>query len=63
MTEYRGSGAGFQLTGETGEKMRLAARKTVTTVLGVLLFALSASHSVAQVKKVQMKIGGYLCGN
>jgi len=32
-------------------------------ILAAVVFALSAGNSVAQVKKVQMHIAGYLCGN
>jgi hypothetical protein len=32
-------------------------------ILGLVVFCLSAVSSAAQVKKVQMHIAGYLCGN
>lgn len=38
-------------------------RYTLTTTLGVLLLLGSAVSAAAQVKRVQMHIGGYLCGN
>jgi hypothetical protein len=38
-------------------------KKTVLIVFGLVLVFGSASHSDAQVKRVQMHIGGYLCGN
>ncbi len=34
-----------------------------TTTLGVILLLGSTTISTAQVKQVQMHIGGYLCGN
>ena len=34
-----------------------------TAILGVVLLFGSAASSVAQVKRVQMHIDGYLCGN
>jgi len=34
-----------------------------TATLVLLLFIGSAASSTAQVKRVQMHIGGYLCGN
>lgn len=34
-----------------------------TATLGLLLFLGSAAPCVAQVKRVQMRIAGYLCGN
>lgn len=38
-------------------------KRSITTVVAILLLlAASASASLAQVKKVQMKIDGYLCG-
>jgi hypothetical protein len=36
---------------------------TFTAMLGVVLFAVIPTNSVAQVKRVQMHIAGYLCGN
>ena len=41
------------------ENMR---RNISIAILGLVLFA-SAVNSVAQVKRVQMHIAGYLCGN
>ena len=38
-------------------------RYTFTAVLGVMLLVSSAAISTAQVKRVQMHIAGYLCGN
>jgi hypothetical protein len=38
-------------------------RKIILTVAGLLLLFINALSSNAQVKKVQMHIGGYLCGN
>jgi hypothetical protein len=35
----------------------------VLFTFGLLLLCGSATHSVAQVKRVQMHIAGYLCGN
>ena len=44
----------------SGEKMR---RKTAIVVVGLVLLFGSAGSSAAQVKRVQMHIAGYLCGN
>jgi len=38
-------------------------RHTLTAMVALLLFLGSAATSAAQVKRVQMHIGGYLCGN
>lgn len=38
-------------------------RKTVFAMLGLVLLLGSAASSGAQVKRVQMHIAGYLCGN
>jgi hypothetical protein len=39
-------------------------RRTLTLIsLGLVLFFGSAGSSSAQVKRVQMHIAGYLCGN
>jgi len=38
-------------------------KKTVLIVLGLVLVFGSASGAGAQVKRVQMHIAGYLCGN
>jgi hypothetical protein len=38
-------------------------RYTFTVTLALILFLGSAASSMAQVKRVQMHIGGYLCGN
>jgi hypothetical protein len=38
-------------------------RNTVLFVFGLLVLFGSATHSAAQVKRVQMHIAGYLCGN
>ena len=38
-------------------------RKSSITLLGLILLFGSAVSSPAQVKRVQMHIGGYLCGN
>lgn len=38
-------------------------RKPLILVLAGLLLAVSATTSRAEVKTVQMKISGYLCGN
>jgi len=38
-------------------------RKTVFALLGLVLLFGSAASSGAQVKRVQMHIAGYLCGN
>jgi hypothetical protein len=43
--------------------MRRNFSKTFTATLGLLLLFASAWTSTAQVKRVQMHIGGYLCGN
>lgn len=43
--------------------MRRDFSKTFTATFGVLLFFASAWTSTAQVKRVQMHIAGYLCGN
>jgi hypothetical protein len=37
--------------------------KKVVISFGLLLLFGSATHSAAQVKQVQMRIAGYLCGN
>ena len=37
--------------------------KAFTATLGLLLFFGSAAPCAAQVKRVQMHIAGYLCGN
>ena len=36
---------------------------TVLLTLGLILLFGSAAHTSAQVKRVQMHIAGYLCGN
>lgn len=36
---------------------------TVRAMIGLLMFAFGASITHAEVKMVQMKIAGYLCGN
>ena len=36
---------------------------TVRAMIGLLMFAFGASIAHAEVKMVQMKIAGYLCGN
>ena len=38
-------------------------RKTSIAIIGLVLLFGSTPGSVAQVKRVQMHIGGYLCGN
>ena len=38
-------------------------RKTSIMILGLVLLFGSAGSSPAQVKRVQMRIAGYLCGN
>ena len=38
-------------------------KKTVVFTFGLMLLFVSATHSAAQVKRVQMHIAGYLCGN
>lgn len=38
-------------------------RKTAIVVVGLVLLFGSAGNSTAQVKRVQMHIAGYLCGN
>jgi hypothetical protein len=38
-------------------------RNAFTVMLGLVLLFGSAASSKAQVKRVQMHIGGYLCGN
>jgi hypothetical protein len=44
----------------SGEKMR---RNTSIAILGLVLLFGNAVSSAAQVKRVQMHIAGYLCGN
>jgi hypothetical protein len=38
-------------------------KKAALVVFGVILILGAASHSGGQVKRVQMHIAGYLCGN
>ena len=38
-------------------------KKTALFTFGLMLLFGSAMHSAAQVKRVQMHIAGYLCGN
>ncbi len=38
-------------------------KRVVLIVFGLVLVFGGASRSAAQVKRVQMRIGGYLCGN
>jgi hypothetical protein len=38
-------------------------RSTFVTIIGLVLLFGTATSSKAQVKQVQMHIGGYLCGN
>jgi len=45
---------------QSGEKMK---EKTALIVLGLALVFGGATRSDAQVKRVQMHIAGYLCGN
>ena len=48
----------------SGEMMRQKNRRyTFTVILALILFLGIAVSSTAQVKRVQMHIGGYLCGN
>jgi hypothetical protein len=42
---------------------RIDFRYAFTTTLGAFLLLGSTTISTAQVKQVQMHIGGYLCGN
>ena len=44
----------------SGEKMR---RNTSIAILGLVLLFGSTVNTPAQVKRVQMHIAGYLCGN
>jgi hypothetical protein len=45
---------------ESGEKMK---EKTTLIVFSLALVLSGATRSGAQVKRVQMHIAGYLCGN
>jgi len=38
-------------------------KKLILVLSSILLTLLSATYSAAQVKRVQMHIAGYLCGN
>ena len=38
-------------------------RLSVIALLGLLLLAAGARPALASVERVEMKIGGYLCGN
>lgn len=38
-------------------------RRTLTALLGLVLLFGTAGTSRAEVRRVQMRIGGYLCGN
>lgn len=38
-------------------------KRTITALLGLILLFGGAGVSRAEVKRVQMRIGGYLCGN
>lgn len=38
-------------------------RRTLTALLGLVLLFGAAGTSRAEVRRVQMRIGGYLCGN
>lgn len=38
-------------------------RNFITIIAAFIIFAAGAVHSFAQVKRVEMHIGGYLCGN
>ena len=38
-------------------------RRTLTTLLGLILLFGGAGASRAEVKRVEMRIAGYLCGN
>jgi hypothetical protein len=38
-------------------------KRTITAFLGLVLLFGGAGASRAEVKRVQMRIGGYLCGN
>jgi hypothetical protein len=38
-------------------------RRTFTALLGLLLLGGGADVSLAEVKRVEMRIAGYLCGN
>jgi len=53
-------GAPFMTANRSGENMR---SNTLLAVFSVVLLFGSAASSVAQVKRVQMHIAGYLCGN
>lgn len=47
---------------EYGQEIKVKKRVVLFT-FGVLLLFGNAAHSAAQVKRVQMHIAGYLCGN
>ncbi|HMF55063.1 MAG TPA: hypothetical protein VK619_01775 [Pyrinomonadaceae bacterium] len=38
-------------------------RNIISVLMGLLLLSCSAASSSAEVKRVQMHIAGYLCGN
>ena len=66
MTGLAGSGrgraaavAGRRVDGGQGKDMR----RTIAALLGLILLFGGAGSSRAEVKRVQMRIGGYLCGN
>ena len=47
---------------EYGQEIKVKKRAVLFT-FGLLLLFGNAAHSTAQVKRVQMHIAGYLCGN
>ncbi len=47
----------------TGQGDELMKAKAVLIVLGLVLMLGGASRVEAQVKRVQMHLAGYLCGN
>jgi len=51
------------LSRQDAEDFNQTMKKTVLFTFGLVLLFGSASHSAAQVKRVQMHIAGYLCGN
>lgn len=41
----------------------MTKRKFILTAIALAMLLLSGLNSLAQVRRVQMHIGGYLCGN
>lgn len=60
---YRIYTASQRESASCGEGFGKEMRRTLTALLGLVIIFGAAGTSRAEVKRVQMHIGGYLCGN